>query len=213
MTPQETTLPLQPQTKVKFCGLYREEDIKAVNQLLPDYIGFVLHFPKSHRNLSLEQARHWATLLHPSIQKVGVVVNQPISVIEELASFLNVIQLHGKEEESYLSTLRTLFPTHEFWKAYSVKTREDVKQALHFPADKILLDYGKGEGKAFDWEILEGVTKPYILAGGLTPDNVGQALSRFHPTILDLSSGIETNRQKDYKKMEAVLQAVKENRI
>ncbi len=190
------------ETKVKICGLYREVDIHMINQLLPDYVGFVINVAKSHRNVSVEQVLRWKTILSPKIMTVGVFVDENPELIQSVASALDVIQLHGKEDIKELQQLQKLLPEKEFWKAFSVKTSEDVQKALTFPADKILLDYGKGEGKSFDWNILKDITKTYILAGGITPDNVKEALSLTSPEIIDLSSGVETDKIKDKDKIQ-----------
>lgn len=188
-------------TKLKICGLYRDEDIAMVNQCLPDYVGFILNVPKSHRNVTPEQVRAWKEQLSPKIKIVGVFVDQEPQYIAQIAPSLDVIQLHGDEGVMKLAILEHLCPGKEIWKAFAVKTAQDVQTALAFPAHKILLDYGKGEGKPFDWSILEGITQPYILAGGISPQNVSQALSLCHPSIVDLSSGVETDKKKDMEKI------------
>lgn len=200
-------------TKVKICGLYRTEDIHMINEIIPDYIGFIINIPKSHRNVSISDVLKWRTILNPQIKSVGVFVNEPIENILEVANALNVIQLHGNETEEYLSNLREkskiINDNLEFWKAFSVKTPEDIKNALEFPADKILLDYGKGEGKTFDWTILKTATKPFILAGGINPENVKEAINNYSPQIVDLSSGVETNQVKDKEKIKKLMKEMK----
>ncbi|MFI3253717.1 MAG: phosphoribosylanthranilate isomerase [Eubacteriales bacterium] len=195
--------------KVKICGLYREEDIHMINDFCPDYVGFVIHVPKSHRNVTVEQVLQWKKILAPSIQTVGVFVDENPDLICQVASVLDVIQLHGSEGEGALEGLRKRLPDKEFWKAFAVKTTEDVAAALSFPADKILLDYGKGEGKSFDWHILKKILAPYILAGGITPENVKEAISLANPEIIDLSSGVETNKVKDPEKIKQLLKEMK----
>lgn len=199
--------------KVKICGLYREEDIQYVNEFLPDYIGFILYVEKSHRNIHPKQVLGWKKILDPQIKTVGVFVNATLDEILAVAPALDVIQLHGNESEEYLQHLKENlekdFPNITYWKAFSIKTKEDIETALSFPADKILLDYGKGEGKTFDWSLLENISTPYILAGGLTPENVGEAIDRFHPEIIDLSSGVETDKKKDREKIKKLVSVLR----
>lgn len=196
-------------TKVKICGLYRDEDISFVNQTLPDYVGFVLNVPKSHRNVTTQWVLAQKQSLDPRIATVGVFVNPTLNQVREVAQALDVVQLHGDETPADLLALRRALSPHyphlQYWKASSVRTASEVDQALSYPADMVLLDYGKGEGRSFDWSILSHVTAPYILAGGITPLNVKQAITALSPTIVDLSSGVETDRKKDLHKIKQLL--------
>lgn len=203
------TKPLAP--LVKICGLYRSEDIDAINRFQPDYVGFVLYVPKSHRNVTAEWLLEQAGNVDTSIQKVGVFVNPTVAQLKEVAPVLDVIQLHGNETEEDLFRLKdalSSFPHLSYWKAFSVKNKDDIQKALEFPADEILLDYGKGEGKSFDWNLLEQVTTPYILAGGITIHNVTLATEKLHPMMIDLSSGVETHKKKDEKKIKQLLETL-----
>ena len=95
-------------------------------------------------------------------------------------------------------------------KAFSVQTSEDVRRAEESSADCILLDHGSGgTGASFDWSLLTGLTRPYVLAGGLTPENLPGAIKRLHPWTVDLSSGVETDGEKDRSKILAAVQAVR----
>lgn len=192
---------------LKICGLYRPEDMEIANQTRPDYVGFVLFVEKSHRNITTSPLKEFSGMLHPCIQKVGVFVNPTCEQLLEVAEYLDVIQLHGWETVEDLQKFQDLlskeFPekNHQFWKAFTVKTAEDVQKALDFPTSLVLLDYGKGEGKSFDWNLLTDIQKPYILAGGITPENVGEAVQRFQPHMIDVSSGVETRKTKDIQKI------------
>ncbi len=196
-------------TKVKICGLYRLEDIHLMNRCLPDYVGFILYFPKSHRNITLAQLQEWVEILDPSIQKVGVFVNQPLERIVDCGNYLDVIQLHGEESQELVAQIRKLCPGKEIWKAFTVKIAEEVAEAMAFSADKVLLDYGKGEGKVFDWTLLQQVQGEYILAGGITPQNAREAIDSWKAPILDVSSGVEVEKRKDPEKVEALMEAVR----
>jgi len=196
-------------TKVKLCGLRREEDIKAANELWPDYIGFVFA-EKSRRAVTRETAARLKALLAPGIPAVGVFVNaQPETVAYLLEDgIIDLAQLHGQEDVDYIARLRAL-TDRPVIQAIRVRTAEDAKRAEQSPADFILLDAGAGDGKTFEWELAESVARPYFLAGGLTPGNAGEAVARLHPFALDVSSGIETDGVKDPEKMREFMRIVR----
>ncbi len=185
-------------TKVKICGLYREEDILAVNEAKPDYSGFILNFPKSHRNLTLESVKELIVNLDESIQSVCVVVNQPLEVVKELNGVCNVVQLHGQESNIYIEELRHSLVDMEIWKAFTIRSEADLEEAKRSKADRILLDNGYGTGKAFDWKLLEGFEKPYILAGGMKAQEVEMVIEQFAPYGIDVSSSVEVEGKKDH---------------
>ena len=201
-------------TKIKLCGMRRPEDILAVNQAKPDYIGFICS-RRFWRHISLEEAAVLKEMLDPGIRVVGVFVDEPY---EEIAGWLkkgviDLVQLHGEEDEYYIRQLRkvmlfqeTLVPVIQ---AFRVKTEKDLLRAGHSIADYILLDSGAGSGVTFDWSLLESMNRPYFLAGGLGPDNVAEAIRRFHPYAVDMSSSLETERKKDPEK---IRRAVREAR-
>ena len=194
---------------VKFCGLRTEQDILAANRLHPDMIVFVF-VPDSRRHVSPEQAARLKALLAPDIQAVGVFAGQDPAMIEDLArqGIIDVIQLHGAEPDSMV---RRLQQSARVIRAFQVAGVRDLETAAASAADMILLDAGSGQGQAFDWTLLEGFTRPYILAGGLDPDRVPAALA-LNPAGLDVSTGIETEGSKDPVKMAAFLAACgKEN--
>ena len=182
-------------TKIKLCGMRRPEDILAVNQAKPDYIGFICS-RRFWRHISLEEAAVLKRMLDPGIQAVGVFVDEPY---EEIAGWLkkgviDLVQLHGEEDEYYIRQLRkvmlfqeTLVPVIQ---AFRVKTEKDLLRAGHSIADYILLDSGAGSGVTFDWSLLDSMDRPYFLAGGLGPDNVAEAIRRFHPYAVDMSSSL-----------------------
>ena len=197
-------------TKIKLCGLTRECDIKIANELKPDYIGFVF-FPKSKRYASPELAAELKAMLDPSIQAVGVFVNAPVEFVAELleAGTIDVAQLHGKEDEAYVAELRKL-TDKPIMKAFRMDSEEDIARANGFSADMVLLDTGEGgTGKTFDWSLVTGMNKPYFLAGGLGPDNIGDAITRIKPYGVDVSSGIETDGLKDPGKMKLFVETVR----
>lgn len=190
---------------IKLCGLFRSIDAEGANAAAPDYAGLVFH-PPSPRYVCKKEALEIRHLLHPAIQTVGVFVDAPLRKISSLyqVGLFQVIQLHGKEDKAYLQSLRRELPEVEIWQSFSILEPRNLLQASESQADRLLLDSGKGSGHPFDWSLLERFSQPFILAGGLTPDNLALAIHRTSPLGVDLSSGIETNGLKDPKKMAEV---------
>ena len=198
-------------TKIKICGLKRPVDIAYVNEAKPDFAGFIINVPKSRRNVSPEKVRELTALLSPEILPVGVFVNAPMETILSLASdsTLKAVQLHGQESQSYLEELKKQLSI-PLIRAFSIRSAEDLIKAEKSPADFVLLDNGAGgTGEAFDWSLLSSFDRPFFLAGGLRPENITEAVSRFHPYALDLSSGVETDGHKDKEKIIAAAAAVR----
>lgn len=196
-------------TKIKCCGLSRMCDIEAANHLMPEYIGFVFA-PKSRRYVSADKARALKQALSPEIKAVGVFVNETPEQIATLTDkgIIDMIQLHGNEDEAYIEKLRTL-TDKPIIKAFRIETVADVEKAVQSTADAILLDSGAGTGKVFNWKLLADIKRPYFLAGGLAPNNIKQALQQLTPDAVDVSSGIETEGDKDKEKMAAFIAAVR----
>lgn len=201
-------------TKIKLCGLSRPEDITAANALEPDFVGFVFA-PKSRRYVTAEQAQTLRKQLSSAIQAVGVFVDEEPERVAALleAGIIDLAQLHGREDEDYLARLRAL-TRNPIIQAFQVKTPEDLERDQSSSADYILLDSGAGTRTTFDWGLLTSVRCPYLLAGGLGPDNAARAVRTLHPWGVDVSSGIETGGVKDMKKMAAFVAAVrKEDKV
>lgn len=197
-------------TKIKLCGLSRACDIDAVNELCPDYIGFI--FAKwSKRCVTPERAAELKAMLNKEITAVGVFVNEPLESVAELLGrgIIDAAQLHGQEDENYIAALREL-TDKKIIKAFRMETPEDAERANASGADYILLDSGiGGTGTVFNWELTQKITRPYFLAGGLNPDNVKQAVERLRPFAVDVGSGIETDGLKDREKMARFVCAVR----
>ncbi len=200
-------------TRIKICGLRRECDIEYANKYRPDYIGFV--FAKSRRTVTPEKAAQLLSGLDTGIKSVGVFVNESPENAASIAekAGIDVIQLHGDENEEYIKKLRALTGC-EIWKAVKVEAGESIEG---FPgADRILLDkyklgeYG-GSGEKFDWKKYGGVktAQPMLLAGGLSADNVSEGLSIFRPYGVDISSGVETDGFKDEIKIRDFIDKVR----
>lgn len=199
-------------THIKLCGMFREQDIDAVNEALPDLCGFIVDYPNSHRHVGRDKLLQLVGRLDPRVPAVGVFVDEPLGLVSELAdTVLDMVQLHGNEENPYIARLRELVDI-PICQAIRVRTPDDVRRANESKADIVLLDSGAGSGRAFDWSLIQGVERPFILAGGLDPQNVGEAIDRFHPWGVDMSSGIETDRLKDPRKIRAAVAAVRGKR-
>ena len=198
-------------TKIKLCGLRRPEDIDYANELSPEYIGFVFA-RKSKRYVTKDEARLLKARLNGNIQAVGVFVDEAIENVAELVNknIIDMVQLHGHEDEEYISSLRQMTKC-SIIKAFRIENKEDVLKAFKSSADYILLDSGTGSGQVFDWSILENIKtdRPYFLAGGLEASNVGNAIARFKPFAVDASSSLETDGYKDETKMMAFVDAVR----
>lgn len=196
-------------TKIKFCGLTRPCDIEAANAIKPDYIGFVFA-PNSKRRVGYKQAVDLKNLLSKDIKAVGVFLNEDISQVISLLNLgiIDAAQLHGDESRDYIARIQQETGKPVI-KAFQIHSEQDVAAAEETIADFIILDAGAGEGKTFDWSLIERFKKPYFLAGGLNADNVSEAIRRLHPYALDVSTGIETDGVKDTNKMAAFAQAVR----
>ena len=185
--------------KLKICGLRRIEDISYVNELKPDYVGFVL--TKSKRQINLKELIVLKSLLNKNILAVGVFKDNEIEDIYAAAPYLDAIQLHGKEPL-------------EYQKAVKEKTKLPIIKKVDLDENESYADYlmfdnlNPGSGKTFDWNLLKGKTN-YFLAGGVALENIKEA-KKLHPYCLDVSSSIETNGYKDYEKMK---QFIKEARL
>ena len=165
---------------------------------------------KRLREIGTEELK---SLLDPKIKAVGVFVNEDLKRIEEICDkkVIDIVQLHGLEEEKELNYLRSRI-VQPVIKAFCIKKEEDVRQAERSPADFILLDSGAGTGRTFEWEWIKHMERPYFLAGGIHIDNVEKALEQLKPYAIDVSSGIETEGRKDKRKMAAIMTAVRKER-
>ena len=200
-------------TKIKFCGLTGDCDIDAANELRTEYIGFVFA-PKSKRYVTPERAAELKRQLAAGIKAVGVFVNDDLYHVAELLNrgIIDIAQLHGSEDEEYIGHLRQL-TGKPIIRAYRIKTAEDIAEAEKCTADHVLLDSGAGTGEVFDWKLIKNMKRPYFLAGGLSPDNVENAVEQLSPYAVDVSSGIETDGVKDKAKMAAFAAAVRGEKI
>jgi phosphoribosylanthranilate isomerase len=191
-------------TKIKFCGLRREEDVKLAASLDADFMGFILT-DRFKRFIAPEEVARLKEFVPSKTKTVGVFVDEPIDYVISTAKIakLDMIQLHGSEDDAYIVEIKekTGLPVIKMIKPLS---EDDIITARECKADLILLDSGAGgTGKVFDWSLAERLGRDYILAGGLTPDNVAEAVERLKPFAVDVSSGVETEGIKDFSKMKA----------
>ena len=196
-------------TKIKLCGIMKPETIEIVNELKPDYIGFVF-WPKSKRCIDEQTAVGLKSRLDKGIQAVGVFVDEEFETVAGLLQrgVIDIAQLHGSEDEEYIKKLRSI-SGKEVIKAFKIRNTNDLEIAVKSSADYILLDAGMGNGVSFDWSLLEGFERPYLLAGGLSCENAEQAVEKLHPFGVDVSSGIERNGVKDEELMRHFVEIVR----
>lgn len=196
--------------KIKICGLRRLEDVEMVNRHKPDYIGFV--FADSKRKVSHEFAAHMKDNLSSDIISVGVFVDAEIDEIVELFGdgVIDIAQLHGSESEDYIRNLkeRTDYKL-KIINAIEMSDELDLLEYDNSIADYLLLDSGKGSGKTFDWSLIrDDLDKEFFLAGGIDVSNVGEAIRKFNPYAIDLSSSLETDGFKDESKIREIMEVV-----
>lgn len=200
-------------TRVKICGITRDEDLAAAVAAGADAVGFVF-YPSSPRYLPVARASGLARRVPPFVARVGLFVNaEPAFVRETLAQVpLDLLQFHGDEEAAYCEQF-----ARPYLKAARVRPEIDLLEFARafLSAQGLLLDawstaYG-GTGQTFDWSLIpENLPLPIILSGGLHADNVGEAVRRIRPWAVDVSSGVEqTKGIKDAEKIAAFMAAVR----
>lgn len=199
-------------TFVKICGLKEPEHVQTAIDAGADLIGFV--FAPSKREVSIEQAKVLAKLVPSNIKKVGVFVNADEAFLKEVYDKvpLDYIQYHGDETNAFIQHIG--LPAI---KALSIRNADDVLNAARYDVDYYLFDapgtnYRGGSGHTFDWSLLEQSNIPrekVILAGGLNPSNVAQAIRLVQPFAVDVSSGVEKDNVKNSALIQSFLQAAK----
>lgn len=200
-------------TRVKICGITRPEDAIAAARLGADAIGLVFYAP-SPRAVTAAQARAVCAALPPFVSVVGLFVDAPAAEVWEVlqAVPLDVLQFHGDEAPAYCAAFG-----RPYLKALRMRDGLDVAAAArrYVDAQGLLLDTyvpgaAGGTGRCFDWtRVPQALDKPIILAGGLTPDNVAEAITVAHPYGVDVSGGVEQSRGiKSAAKMAAFMRGV-----
>ena len=205
--------------QVKICGITKPEQGQAIAQLGATALGFIC-VPASPRYVTPSQIRAVVDSLEVSINRVGVFADSRIEDICQVVSLggLNAVQLHGSESLEFCIQLRQSLPEIEILKALRVKTPDSLNQAEIYAnyVDTLLLDAYHpqqlgGTGQTLDWRTLQHFNPscPWLLAGGLTPDNVLDALKMVQPSGIDLSSGVERSPgDKDLDKVALLLKRI-----
>lgn len=187
--------------RVKICGITQPQQSLAIANLGATALGFIC-VQTSPRYVNIEQIRVAVSQLPDNIDKIGVFANSSILQISEVvqASNLTGVQLHGDETPEFCYQLRQILPNIEIIKALRVRNLQQLETTANYIdyVDTLLLDAYHpqqlgGTGKTLDWEMLQAYkpSRPWFLAGGLTPDNILTALNQIHPDGIDLSSGVE----------------------
>lgn len=204
-----------PRTRVKICGLTRPDDAQAAAAAGADAIGLVF-YAKSPRAVDIAQARAVLAALPPFVTSVGLFVDAPAPLVVEVLRMvpLDLLQFHGDEPPEHCAAFR-----RPWVKAVRVRPGLDLagEAGRYAGARALLLDaYSPGipggTGEAFDWALIPPALRPrIILAGGLTPDNVADAIGRVRPYAVDVSGGVEAARGiKDHAKLDAFMQGVRD---
>jgi phosphoribosylanthranilate isomerase len=187
--------------RVKICGITQPEQGRAIAYAGATALGFIC-VPSSPRYVSIAQIRAVITQLPENIDNIGVFANSTVNEITQTVtdSGLTGVQLHGDESTEFCYELRQSLPDVEIIKAFRIRTLEDFDKAATYTTivNTLLLDAYHpqqlgGTGKTLDWNMLQqfSPTCPWFLAGGLTPDNIVEALNQVKPSGIDLSSGVE----------------------
>ncbi|MDR2587666.1 MAG: phosphoribosylanthranilate isomerase [Coriobacteriales bacterium] len=206
-------------SRIKICGLFRDEDVVAVNRALPDYVGFV--FAPSTRQVTAETAQRLRAQLDERIIAVGVFVEEaPERIVEMYACGLfAAAQLHGTYQPEQIHALRELCGANltiiravaldEGVKVHIPLTPVPLTPSIPDEVDFPLFDYRQpGSGRRFDWRLLAGIERPYFLAGGIGLGNLSEALA-LNPYCIDVSSGAETDGIKDSSKIKELVERVR----
>ncbi|WP_196593752.1 bifunctional indole-3-glycerol-phosphate synthase TrpC/phosphoribosylanthranilate isomerase TrpF [Pectinatus sottacetonis] len=202
-----------PRPKIKICGMHCVEDIKIINEVMPDYCGFI--FAPSSRQVSRKAARELRQMLNPQIGTVGVFVDETIENIKEIVEYvqLDAVQLHGSEPETFLQKMKKNMQC-DLWKAVRAKDETTIMQWQDSCADMILFDtfssgQAGGTGRIFDWTLLDKFKRPFVLAGGVSSRNIARAVRSVKPWGVDINSAVETNGRKDSIKVNEIMAIVR----
>lgn len=196
--------------EIKICGIRRNEDIEIVNRYCPEYIGFV--FADTKRYVSPEFAKRLSMRLNGDTKTVGVFVNAPADEVKGTVKTagLDVVQLHGDEDEQYIASLDGVC---EIWKAVRVRggNVRDYNGVTRILLDKYDPEAYGGTGQRFDWSQAGTlkIDKPIVLAGGLTAQNVRRGIEIFNPVCVDVSSSVETDGFKDEEKIKKFIETIR----
>lgn len=193
-------------SKIKICGLRREQDIDYVNELKPDFIGFILT-AGFRRSITRETAKALKSRLSKDITAVGVFVNDSADTVNSFIAegIIDIAQLHGDESAELCQKINA--PVIKF-----LKCDDDIEEKIsdyENNVDYFLFDSGTGTGNTFDWSKIPKTERPFFLAGGLGAGNLKNAIDEINPFAVDLSSSVETDGVKDFEKIKKVTEIVK----
>ena len=193
-------------SKIKICGLRREQDIDYVNELKPDFIGFILT-AGFRRSISRETAKMLKSRLSKDITAVGVFVNESAEAVNSFVAqgIVDIVQLHGDESAETCRQINA--PVIKFLKCDG-EVQAKISEYEN-AVDYFLFDSGTGTGNTFDWSKIPKTDKPFFLAGGLGSDNLRKAIKEIKPYAVDLSSSVETDGLKDKEKIKTVTEIVR----
>ena len=204
------------QVKVKVCGMTNLKDTLVAVEEGADAVGFIF-YKKSPRSVTMKLVREIVIELPPFVDTVGVFVDETAEQINKIADYCNldIVQLHGDESPTFCKRMR-----RRVIKAFRVKDMQSLKKLSKFQVSGFILDtfsesLDGGTGKVFDWNLALPAKKfgPVIMAGGLTPNNVRQAIQRVRPYGVDVCSGVESEPGiKDHKKIRVFLKNAKAGR-
>lgn len=207
---------------IKICGLSTEDTLEAALEAGADVVGFV-SFPKSPRHVEPDRLATLAAKVAGRAKIALLTVDADDALLTALlaVSAPHILQLHGAETPERVADLKARFG-REMWKAVAVSEADDLARAEAYwsAADRVLFDAKPpkgsalpgGNGVTFDWDLLAGLDpgRPFVLSGGLTPGNVGEALRVTRAPVLDVSSGVESAPGvKDRERIAAFVQAVR----
>ncbi len=195
---------------LKICGITREEDAQCAASAHVDFIGAII-VPGSKRQVTPERAARIFTAA-PTAHSVLVVRNMELEALQSTIDTIHpyAVQLHGSEPPEYASRIKGT----RIWKAFNLNALDDLHQAVDYPAEMVVADSGGGTGKPCDWTRAAQLaqTRPILLAGGLSPDNLQAAIDAVHPVGIDLAGGVEAAPGiKDHDKIKRVAALLNKN--
>jgi phosphoribosylanthranilate isomerase len=203
----------QPQVKAKICGMTQIKDAVFAVEQGADAVGFIF-YNKSPRSVTMKIAKEIIAQLPPFVDTVGVFVNESADRVNKIAEYcgLDLVQLHGEESPAFCRKIR-----RRVIKAFRVKDLQSIKLLKNYAVSGFLLDTFSeelqgGTGKVFDWNLALPAKKigPVIMAGGLTPRNIKQAIRQVRPYGVDVCSGVEKEPGiKDPEKVRAFLENIR----
>lgn len=198
-------------TKIKICGIKNNNDVALINEFKPDYAGFVMFFEKSHRNLTPEMAETLVKNVNSAIKKVAVVVSPTIGQIKIIENLgFDYVQIHANLTDEVIKSCSL-----PIFRAFNVNDLDKFEEYSKNPkiVGYVFDSASYGSGKTFDWTLLDKIPKDnkiMLLAGGLNPENVANAITLVKPDGVDVSSGVEKDDKsgKDFNKIKKIIENI-----